>query len=315
MDADVRGSLRRRGAQGAGARRTLRRARRLLAVAQACALALAACADTRPARDAAPVSDSTGVVVDAAGRSLRFEHPPQRVLSLVPAVTVTLVQLGAAGALVGRTDYDTIPEVRALPSVGGGLQPDLERLLTVRPDLVILFHGPQDAVTPAALDQRGIPYLAVRPDRVDDVRKIVRQIGQVMGRRAAADSLVASFDDQLADVRARVVTEPRLRVAFLLGGTPPWVAGPGTFVSELLDAAGADNAFADQKDLYAPTSMEVLLSRPVDAYVVAEGTSVSARLIAHARVIEVPADVESPGTGLGRSAEALARALHPAAFR
>lgn len=277
------------------------------------ALVLAACGDAGRAGDAA-TRDSTLAVVDAAGRTVRFAHPPRRIVSLVPAVTVTLVQLGAGGALVGRTDYDTVAEARPLPSVGGGLQPDLERLVALAPDLVVLFHGPQDAVTPAALERRGIPYFAVRPDRIEDVHAIVGQIGRIVARASAADSLVASIDRALADVRARVAGERRVRVAFLLGGSPPWVAGPGTFVSQLLDVAGADNAFADQKDLYAPQSLEVLLTRELDAYVVGEGTALDARLARHAPVVEVTPDVEAPGTGLGRSAEALARALHPAAF-
>lgn len=284
-------------------------------LAAAGALLLAACGDGGRAEDAAAApNDSAVALVDAAGRTVRFARPPRRIVSLVPAVTVTLVQLGAGGALVGRTDYDTIAAVRELPSVGGGLQPDLERLVALGPDLVVLFHGPQDAVTPAALDQRGIPYFGVRPDRIEDVRAIVAQLGRIVDRAPAADSLVAAIDRSLADVRARVAGERRVRVAFLLGGTPPWVAGPGTFVSQLLDVAGADNAFADQKDLYAPQSLEALLTRELDAYVVGAGTTLDRRLAKHAPVIEVTPDVEAPGTGLGRSAEALARALHPTAF-
>ena len=266
-----------------------------------------------PAADSA--ADSTVVITDAAGRSLRFDRPPARILSLVPSVTAALLELGAGAALVGRTDYDTLTALRGLPSVGGGLQPDLERLLTLRPDLVIRFGGEQDPVTPAALDARAIPHLAVRPDRVADVRVIVLQMGRVLGRTEAADSLMARLDGELAAVRARVAGRERVKVAYLLGGTPPWVAGPGTYVSDLLDAAGGENVFSDLEQLYAPMSLEDLLARDVDAFVVARGTPVNPRLAAHAPVLEVSPDIEQPGTGLGRSAGELARALHPSAFR
>jgi ABC-type Fe3+-hydroxamate transport system substrate-binding protein len=93
------------------------------------------------------------------------------------------------------------------------------------------------------------------------------------------------------------------------------VAGPGTFVTDLLDVAGADNVFADLTELYAPVSLEELLARDVDAYVMTRGSQVDARLRARAPVIEVPPQVEAPGTGLGRSATELGRALHPDAFR
>ena len=259
---------------------------------------------------AAPV-----VITDASGRAVRFDHPPARVLSLVPTVTRMLVELGAGEALVGRTDYDTLAVVRALPSVGGGLQPDLELLLTLRPELVIRFEGAQDPVTGVALDERGIPHLAVRPDQIEDVRTIVHQMGKIMGRSEAADTLVADLDRQLADVRARVAGAERPRVAYVLGGTPPWVAGPGTFIADLLDVAGGENVFADLDRLYGPVSLEELITRDVALFVVRRGTVVNPRLGDRAPVVEVSHNVESPGTGLGRAALELAHLLHPDAFR
>ena len=260
-------------------------------------------------------SDSGLVVVDAAGRSLRFDRPPARVLSLVPSATAILVSLGVSDVLVGRTDFDTTAALRDLPSVGGGLQPDLERLVTLRPDLVIRFAGEQDTVTPRALAARVILHLAVRPDRIEDVHAIVRQLGVVMGRVAKADSLIATLDRELAEVRRLVAARERVRVAYLLGGIPPWVAGPGTYVADLLEVAGAANAFADLDHLYAPVSLEELLMRDIDVFVVARGTVVSPRLRARAPVREVSPDIELPGLGLGHAARALAEVLHPAAFR
>ena len=268
----------------------------------------------RDERDAPP-SAAPVVITDASGRAVRFDHPPARVLSLVPTVTQMLVELGAGDALVGRTDYDTFAVVRGLPSVGGGLRPDLERLLTLRPELVIRFEGAQDPVTGVALDERGIPHIAVRPDRIEDVRTIVRQMGQIMGRSEAADTLVADLDRQLEDVRALVAGAERPRVAYVLGGTPPWVAGPGTFIADLLDAAGGENVFADLDRLYGPVSLEELVTRDVTLFVVGRGTVVNPRLGDRAPVVEVSQDVESPGTGLGRAALELARLLHPDAFR
>lgn len=305
--------MRRRRAEGPGTHRTLTRLALLLAAGGL--IAGAACADARSDPRSAGAPADTAAIVDAAGRTLRFAQPPGRILSLVPSVTRALVELGAGAMLVGRTDYDTLAAVRGLPSVGGGLQPDLERLLALRPDLVIRFAGAQDPTTPAALDERAIAHMAVRPDRVEDVRTIVRQLGIVTGRRAAADSLVAALDASLAAVRERVAGEARPRVAYLIGGTPPWVAGPRTYVSDLLEVAGADNAFADLGDLYAPVSLEELIAREVDAFVVARGTELSPRLAARAPVLQVSPEIESPDTGLGRSAEELARVLHPGAFR
>tara|TARA_B100001123_G_scaffold306597_1_gene342578 strand:+ start:24899 stop:25750 length:852 start_codon:yes stop_codon:yes gene_type:complete len=277
---------------------------------------LGACGNTGLERQVeSDAAASQVVVTDASGRLIRFDRPPARVLSLVPAVTQMLVELGVGDALVGRTDYDTLAVVRLLPSVGGGLQPDLERLLTLRPELVIRFEGAQDPVTGAALDERHIPHLAVRPDRIEDIRTIVRQMGQVMGRIAAADALVADLDRQLEDVRARVAGTERTRVAYVLGGTPPWVAGPGTFIADLLDVAGGENVFADLDKLYGSVSLEELVTRDVNLFIVGRGTIVNPRLRDRASVVEVSQDIESPGTALGSSALELAQVLHPDAFR
>ena len=120
--------------------------------------------------------------------------------------------------------------------------------------------------------------MGVRPDRVDDIRAIVRQMGQVMGRTAAADSLIVRMNGELEGVRTRVAGQPRRRVAYVLGGTPPWVAGPGTFIADLLEVAGGENVFADLGQLYAPVSLEELVARDVDLFVVGRGTLSGSRM-------------------------------------
>ena len=143
MDAHPRGCVRRRGEADPGAGRALIRSVRGIALATA--LALLGCGDRRAVNDVAP-ADSAIPVADASGAVVRLAHRPTRVLSLIPAVTRTIVELGAADLLVGRTDFDTLTALASLPSVGGGLNPDLERMLTLRPDFVIRFEGDQDQI-------------------------------------------------------------------------------------------------------------------------------------------------------------------------
>jgi ABC-type Fe3+-hydroxamate transport system substrate-binding protein len=283
-------------------------------LASVVALVLGACTDV-PARRATPEpGDEALTVTDASGRTVAFSDPPRRIVSLVPAVTEMIVALGADDRLVGRTDFDALPAVRDIPSVGDGLQPDLERLLALEPDLVIRFEGPQDAVTGPALDARAIPHVGMRTDRIEDVRSILLQLGRLTRSDARAGVLVAELDAALDTVRARVAGHQRVRVAYLLGGDPPWAAGPDTYLGELLEIAGARNVFDDLDRPYAPISIEEFLVRAPDAYVVAKGTAVSERLSTRARVHEVSAGVETPGIGLGDAAREIARALHPEAF-
>ena len=121
--------------------------------------------------------DQAITVVDATGRELSLPHPVRRVVSLVPSATSTLRSMGAEAVLVGRTDFDTGDWAEALTSVGGGIEPNMEAIVALGPDLVIRFAGAQDPRTPSRLDQLGIPHLAVRPDRIDDIYRTAVMLG------------------------------------------------------------------------------------------------------------------------------------------
>jgi iron complex transport system substrate-binding protein len=253
-------------------------------------------------------------VSDASGRTLVFPTPPGRIVSLVPSATRTLEALGARSLLVGRTEYDTTASLAGVPSVGGGLQPSLETLLALRPDLVIRHAGESDRATPLHLDEMGVRHLAVRTDRIEDVRTLMRDLGILTGRDRQADSLLADMDARFQEVRHRIAGRPPVRVAYLLGGNPPWVAGPGTFIDELLAIAGGENPFADLKAPYGPVSPEELLVRGIDLVLAPEGAEVflpSSSL----RLVRVSPEMELPGPDLARFAWKLAVLLHPQVFR
>jgi iron complex transport system substrate-binding protein len=269
----------------------------------------------RPGSDLGADEFQPTVLVDAAGITHDVEAPPARIVSLVPSVSSMLVALGATSHLAGRTDYDTIQALADVPSVGGGIQPNLEAIVSLRPDLVIRFHGPSDASTPEQLDRLGIAHYAVRPDGIEDVKRIMRELGALTGRAGTADSLVAQMEAELADVSNRVAAFPPVRTAFLMGGSPPMTAGPGTFIHELIRISGGVNVFADLRELYAPVSPEQIVSRGADVYLTLHGTELDPVLVGRAPVRELGHGVQLPGPELGAAAREVARALHPEAFR
>lgn len=249
---------------------------------------------------------------DDAGREIVLEAAPRRIISLVPSATDILIALGQADHLVARTDYDTERSVADLPSVGGGLSPSIERIVSLRPELVVHFRAESDPDTPRQLDAAGIPHVAIRPDRIEDVRRIVLLLGALVGEAATADSLEAAMDADLRAVEAKVAGTARPHVV-LLGGNPPSVAGPATFLHELLNLAGGDNVFSDIDELYAPISLEEILVRKVDLILAPEGTQIPAALAA-IPVRRFPIEVLNPGLQVARSAWVLARLLHPDRF-
>ncbi len=252
-------------------------------------------------------------LIDAAGASHVFETAPERVVSLVPSATEALLAMGLADHLVGRTDYDQITELAGLPSVGGGLQPNLEVLISLDLDLVIRFAGDSDVATADRLTELGIPHFAVQPDGIEDVLTIIRDLGRITDASDAADLMLREIRDALDDVAQRVADLPEPRVAYILGGDPPWVAGPGTYIDELMTLAGGRNVFDDLGPLYAPVSMEALLDRELDLILLSNGLTPPSPL-AHVSSVVLPASVEIPGPGLGQAARDIARLIHPGAF-
>jgi iron complex transport system substrate-binding protein len=270
----------------------------------------AAPACSRPDGSQEGVAAGGGIsLIDADGRRIHLPRPAVRVLSLVPSATQTLAALGAESLVVARTDHDTVSWAQALPSVGGGLQPSLEAIVAARPDLVIRFAGPQDTRTPAALDELGILHVGIRPDRISGALDAIRLLGEATGQDAAADSLVRHLQSGLDSVRAAAAGRARVRVAYVLGGDPPWVAGPGTYIQELLELAGGENAFADLGSLYAAVSVEEFLARRVDLIITPDAGRLDPRMAAGSRVAEVGDALEFPGPGVAEAARTVAGLL------
>lgn len=251
------------------------------------------------------------VLVDDRGDTLTLPGPATRILSLVPSVTQTLARMGAADRLVGRTDYDTVTAVQDLPTVGGGLGPNLELLRTLDPQVVVAFAGESDVRTSQGLASLGIPEFAVRPTGLEDIPSITLRVGSLVGRAEAARALVDTLETELAAVRSAVAGRPRVPAVYLLGGSPPLAAGPGTFLADLLAVAGGTNVLEDLTSLYAPVSPEVLRARTVEVILTGEGTTLDPRITRDRRVVELPGWVESPGPSVGEAAWIVARALHP----
>jgi len=252
-------------------------------------------------------------VMDDAGARHHFEAPPTRIVSLVPSATETLLAVGVGGRLVGRTDHDPQQELAELPSVGGGLQPNLEVLVSLAPDLVIRFEGESDRATVDRLSDLGIPQFGIQPTGIADVQSSISRLGTITGAGFVADSILAAIQEALDDVSSRVQGLPRRQVVYLMGGEPPWVAGPGTYIHELLVAGGAENVFDDLGGLYGPISLEELITRDVDLILVSGGGV--PQQVSDVEHAQLPSWVEVPGPRLGEAARTIARLIHPDAFR
>lgn len=289
------------------------------------ALLPAACGEAP--RSAAPQALA---VTDDVGREVRLDAPARRVVSLVPAATELIVALGAAEVLVARTDFDTDTALAHLPSVGGGLTPNLEWIAARRPDVVIAWPDHSTRTIAERLGQLGVAVYGARGETLEDGARTTRNLGVLLGRAAAADSLNARVDAELRDVMRTAAARDTPRVLYVVALEPAVVAGPGNFIDQLIEVAGGRNAFADAASPWPQIGLEEAVRRDPDLVVLAvfgsDGDPV-ARLRRTPGWREVPAvragrivyadpfEFNRWGPGLPRTARRLAQWFHSDSMR
>ncbi|MGE3617172.1 MAG: ABC transporter substrate-binding protein [Gemmatimonadales bacterium] len=224
------------------------------------ATALAGCRQAPPSSGAVSLTDDGGAVVRLAG-------PATRVVSLIPAATEILFALGAGPSLVGRTRWCDYPAAAArVESVGDGIGPNVELVAARLPDLVVMYRSGANDGAVARLRSLGIPVLVLALDRLADFDRSVNLLAAAIGRPAVGDSLIAATH---ADLEAATVAGgPRPRLLVLAWSDPPIAIGRGSFLSEILDRAGADNIFADVDRASFPVSIEAVAERNPEAVLV-----------------------------------------------
>ncbi|MGH7507353.1 MAG: ABC transporter substrate-binding protein, partial [Longimicrobiales bacterium] len=233
--------------------RRIRRCRRELCLLL---IALAGCADTYADRSARPQN----AVVDDLGRPVHSRAQVERIVSLIPSVTEILLELGVARRIVARTAYDTDARLSSLPSLGGA-RPGVEAVLQLRPDLVIVAPEDAPANLVARLDALGSTAYAADVRRTTDIYSTVLRLGTILGVPHRADSLVSALRAGLDEVRRTYDDCTRPTVFYAIWHAPPRTASRGTFIDEVISAAGGSNVFADLRAIWPLVSLEALVRR------------------------------------------------------
>lgn len=250
--------------------------------------------------------------------------PAKRVVSLVPSMTDAIVALDASDRLVGRTRYDTAPEIADLPSVGGGLDPSLEALIALEPDLVIGWESAEYRGLRSRLEAGGIAFHATSIEDTTGVFRSLDELGGLLGLRDRAATVAAGVRESLAAVSAGGLGDPKPTVFYVLLGDPPRTAGRRTFVGQLIEIAGGAPAFGELHDGWPEVSLEAVLAAQPDILVVpSDATMIEVKhafagkpgwrdlnAVREGRVVVIPTDLlNRPGPQLGSVARTLRDAL------
>ena len=193
------------------------------------------------------------------------EATPHRIVSIIPAVTEMIFAIGEGSRVIGVSSYDRFPpQVERLDRVGGLLDPNVEKILSLKPDLVIVYAT--QAELKVRLAQASIPYYSYEHRELADVMQTIRAIGARIGAAPAANRLASDMDQQLDDVRRSVARLPKPKTLLVLGREPRSlrrinVSGGYGFLHDMLVTAGGVDAFGDVKQQSIDATTEMILGR------------------------------------------------------
>lgn len=267
---------------------------------------------------------------DEIGRKVLVPQPVRRIVSLAPSLTETIYALGALDRLVGDTDYcDYPPEALAKPKVGGAINPSLEQIVALRPDLVLVTKSLNRLETVVALEQLGIAAYATDPRSVQDVITSTVKLADLIGAHDAGAALEADLRVRLAELKHLVGALPPKRVLFVVWAEPLISVGRDTFIADALRWAGAESVVQSSQSwphvnleeivrlqpevLVFASSHSETVARDLDALAQLPGWR-NLEAARHGRFAVISDAVNRPAPRLISAIEQLARQLHPQAF-
>jgi iron complex transport system substrate-binding protein len=185
---------------------------------------------------------------------------PQRVISLAPNLTEIMFALGEGARLKGVTRYDDFPqEVVSLPKVGGFLDPSVEAILALKPDLVICVPNSGAKKRLEALARMGVAVLVIPGFELDDIFIAINILGKIFNKKNEADALIATMQKRFTRVKNWVAGKKRPKVLLVYGQRPVVAAGTGSFGNTLLALAGGQNVLGKTKIKYPTIPMEEII--------------------------------------------------------
>lgn len=217
-------------------------------------------------------------IIDGLGRTVKFDQPAQKIISIAPSNTEILYALGAGSQIVGRDEFSDYPEeAKQITNVGGGFGAlDTETIVSLQPDLVLAaeINSPEQV---KALEDLGLNvYLLANPKDLEGLLENVIIIGQVTGNIAEAQELAAELRGRISVVDEMISkVEERPLVFYQLDSSDlnaPWTAGAGTFIDTLINRAGGNNLGSSLSDAYAQISIEQLLVQDPNVILVGDYT-------------------------------------------
>ena len=291
-------------------------------------LGLTACSQTSTTS-----TQSSVTYTDDIGRKVQIQGIPERIVSLSPSNTEIVYALGLQDKLVGVTSYDDYPpDAKNKPVVSDYSTTDLEKIVNVKPDLVLADSIQKNDTIPA-LEKLGITVFTMTPNDMDGIFNDLKVLGQITGKTKEAETLVSNLKSRIqavTDKTAKLADSQKPRVLYVTWYDPIWTAGSDTMIQYLIDQAGGTNIASDLNG-YATMTLESVIQRNPQVIIVMNSMGTqdasldfiksndqfkSTDAVKNGQVYEVDADIfgrTSPRIVDGL--ETLAKLIHPELFK
>jgi iron complex transport system substrate-binding protein len=199
---------------------------------------------------------------DEVGRRVVFPFPPQRIISLAPNITEILFSLGLDQEIVGVSIHCNFPEkAKSKVQVGSYISLDFEKIIFLRPDLIIATGAGNTREMVERLEKLRVPTYVIFPKNFNDVLKSIHHLGQVVGREKEALDIIRGMKRRSQRVIELTKDLPRPKVFLQIGEAPIVTVGKGSFADDLLHLAGGENIAGKEKERYPRLGMEEILKR------------------------------------------------------
>lgn len=272
-----------------------------------------------------PTSITAGITLkDHAGRDVFLENIPSRIVSLAPSITEIIFAIGQGRRLVGITRYCNYPpETLSIPKVGGMIDPDYERILLLKPDIVIISKDGSTRDTLSRIESLGIKTFVLGPRSIPEILDSIRIMGKITGNEQSAESIVNGIMKRMDAIKKKQKGLRKKRILFLIWERPMIAVGAGTFINEMIELAGGINVIRDKAVKYPRLSKEdvlrlnpevIVLCGDFNADALSSGNGGLSKMIdaiRNRRVFRVEVDYyERPGPRFIEGVEELFQLLH-----
>jgi iron complex transport system substrate-binding protein len=275
-----------------------------------------------------PCAAEAATFRDALSREITISEHPRRIVSLAPHLTEILFAVGAGPQVVGVTTFCDHPdEVRRLARVGGFSDPSIERVLSLKPDLVLATTVGNRRETVEEMARLGLVVFVAGAEKIRDVPREVRDVGRLVGREAGADRVAREMESRLADISRRIAGRKPVAVYYQIWDQPFITVSTGSFIDDAITLSGGRNVFAGLGQKNPRVSEEAILASRPEVMVLSamgrEGAGLADRWRAHGGVPAVASGrihimdsdlLHRPGPRIVQGVERLARWFHPDAF-